>query len=59
MRHSLVVVVVAAVTEVVAVDTEAAWAAVAGAMAVDLVVVGASTAAVVASIGALVSKALV
>jgi hypothetical protein len=54
----VVVVVVAAVTEVVAVDTEAAWAE-AASMAVDLVVAGASTAAVVASIGALVSKALV
>jgi hypothetical protein len=52
------VVVAAAVTEVVAVDTEAAWAE-AASMAVDLVVAGASTAAVVASIGALVSKALV
>ena len=51
-------VVVAAVTEAVAVDTEAAWAE-AASMAVDLVVAGASTAAVVASIGALVSKALV
>jgi hypothetical protein len=51
--------VVVAVTEVVAVDTEAAWAE-AGSMAVDLVVAGASTAAVVvASIAALVSTALV
>ena len=47
----------AAVTEVVAVDTEAAWAE-AASMAVDLVV-GASMAAVVASIAALVSTALV
>jgi hypothetical protein len=60
LRHSLVAAVVA-VTEVAAavVDTEAAWAAVAASMAVDLVVVGASTAAVVASIAALVSTALV
>ena len=46
------------VTEVVAVDTEAAWAE-AASMAVDLVVAGASTAAVVASIAVLVSTALV
>jgi hypothetical protein len=50
---------VVAVTEVVAVDTDAAWAETAS-MAVDLLVVaGASTAAVVASIAALVSRALV
>jgi len=46
-------------TEVVAVDTEAAWAEAAASMALDLVVAGASTAAVVASIPALVSKAMV
>ena len=39
------------------VDTEAAWAAVAASMAVDLEVVGASTAEAVASIAALVSTA--
>jgi hypothetical protein len=50
---------VVAVTEVAAaVDTEAEWAE-AASMVVDLVVVGASTAAVVASIAALVSAALV
>ena len=49
--------VVVAVTEA-AVDAEAAWAAEAASMAVDLVVVGASTAAVVASIAVLVSTAL-
>jgi hypothetical protein len=53
-------VVVAAVTEVVAaaVDTEPAWAE-AASMAVDLAVAGASTAAVVASIAALLFTALV
>ena len=45
------VVVVAAVTEVVAVDTEAAWAE-AASMAVDLVVAGASTAAVAGTVEA-------
>ncbi len=65
LRHSLVAAVVVAVTEAeaaaaaAAVDTEAAWVAEAASMAVDLVVVGASTAAVVASIAVLVSTALV
>jgi len=49
---------VVAAAAAVAVDTEAEWAE-AASMVVDLVVVGASTAAVVASIAALVSAALV
>ena len=42
-RHTVVAVEVAEVAAAAAVDTEAAWAAEAASMEVDLVVVGAST----------------